>query len=53
MGTSEASLASRTEEMEESISEIEGMIEEDDTLVKENVKSRKFCHKTSKKSGTL
>jgi hypothetical protein len=39
--------------MEERISGIEDKTEEMDTLVKENVKSKKSRHKTSTKSGTL
>ena len=39
--------------MEERISSVEDIIEDIDTLIKENVKSKKvFRHKTYRKSGT-
>ena len=51
--TLEAVFFNGIQEMEERISGIEDKIEEMDTLVKENVKSKKSRHKTSTKSGTL
>jgi len=49
-GTTDASLTNRTQGMGEMISGIDDTIEETNTSVKENVKSKKFRHKTSRKS---
>ena len=42
MGTTEASITNRIQEMEERISGVEDTVEEIDLSVKENIKSNKF-----------
>lgn len=51
--TSLASLTKRIQEMEERVSGIEDKIEEIETLVKENVKYKKYRHKTFRKCETV
>ena len=45
MGTTEANITNRIQEMEEKISGVEDTIQEVDSLVKENIKSNKFLTK--------
>lgn len=53
-GTSEVSLTNRIQESKERLSGLEDTIEEMDTFIKENVKSKTYLarKKTSRKSGT-
>ena len=52
-GITDASITNRIQEMEVRIWGVVDTVEETDTLVKENVKSKKFLTQTSRKSGTL
>lgn len=52
MWTLEESLTSRIQEMKEGLFDIEDMVKEMDTLVKENDKYKKSCHKASRKFET-
>jgi hypothetical protein len=52
VGTTEASFTNRIQKMDEKISSDKYMMEEIDTLVKENVKSKELMAKISRKSET-
>ena len=51
-GTTDASITNRVQKMDEKISSDKYMMEEIDTLVKENVKSKELMAKISRKSET-
>ena len=53
IGTTDASITNRIQEMEERISHVEDTIEEMGTLIKENAKYKKFLTQNSRKFGTI
>ena len=51
-GVTNSSITNRTQEIEERISGVEDTLEDNDTTVKENAKSKKLLTQTFKKSRT-
>ena len=50
-GATDARIMNRKQEVEERISGVEDMVEEIDTSIKENIKSKKILTRKSRKSG--